>query len=365
VLGVGTHTLTATFTPTNTVDYQSATQTVQLVINPAPLTIVANSVSRAFGASNPVLTGVVTGAQVGDVLTPSYTTAATASSAPGSYAIVPALSGVSLDNYALTITNGVLTVSKATPPVTLTPNTAVSVVGSPLTLTATVPANAAGTPTGTVTFLDGATSLGTASLNGGGVATLSLSSLATGAHSLSASYSGDNDFAAVSSSATAETVQDFTLTAAASTQVIAANLPSTLQFTLTPVGGSFDSAVNFTVSGVPSGYTASFASAQLTPGANSAQVLLKLTPGSAKTSARLSKLTPLALGWLLLPFFAVMRRARRGWAATMLLLAVALGAAGVTVGCGGSSSLQNYTVTVTGSSGADVHTASVTVSVQP
>ncbi len=61
-----------------------------------------------------------------------------------------------------------------------------------MTFTATVSANSpgSGTPTGTVTFMDGSTSLGTGTLSGG-VATFSISTLPVGSHSITGVYSGD------------------------------------------------------------------------------------------------------------------------------------------------------------------------------
>ena len=47
------------------------------------------------------------------------------------------------------------------------------------------------TPTGTVTFLEGAATLGTGQLNASGVATLNLTTLAVGTHSVTARYEGD------------------------------------------------------------------------------------------------------------------------------------------------------------------------------
>ena len=58
-------------------------------------------------------------------------------------------------------------------------------------------------PTGTVSFLNGTVSLGTATLNGSGVATLSLPSLSAGSYSVIASYSGDTNYATGVSSAVA------------------------------------------------------------------------------------------------------------------------------------------------------------------
>ncbi len=59
----------------------------------------------------------------------------------------------------------------------------------------------AGTPTGTVSFMEGATVLATASLNAG-MATATISSLTAGTHTLMAQYSGDASFAGSSSPAT-------------------------------------------------------------------------------------------------------------------------------------------------------------------
>jgi len=70
-----------------------------------------------------------------------------------------------------------------------------SVVGQAVTLTATVrPSSGSGVPSGTVTFQDGATTLGTAALDSSGSATLAASSLAVAAHPITATYSGDNGF---------------------------------------------------------------------------------------------------------------------------------------------------------------------------
>src|SRR5215470_6000985 len=84
---------------------------------------------------------------------------------------------------------------------TSTPNP--STAGQAVTLRATVsPAPpATGVPTGTVTFRDGAATLGAPVALTNGVATLVTSALAVGSHSLTAVYSGDDDFLASTSAA--------------------------------------------------------------------------------------------------------------------------------------------------------------------
>ncbi|MFZ0593126.1 MAG: Ig-like domain repeat protein [Bryobacteraceae bacterium] len=72
--------------------------------------------------------------------------------------------------------------------------------GSSVTLTAQV-VSSSGAPTGTVTFLDGATPIGTAALGTNSTATLSTSTLAAGSHSVSASYGGAATFGTSASNA--------------------------------------------------------------------------------------------------------------------------------------------------------------------
>ena len=105
-----------------------------------------------------------------------------------------------------------LQTAAVTPPDTsataLTASASAISTGESLTLTATVTASSgSGTPTGTVAFLDGTTSLGTATLNASGVATFSTTTLAAGTQSLTATYSGDTNFSSSTSSAVTVTVR--------------------------------------------------------------------------------------------------------------------------------------------------------------
>ena len=63
-----------------------------------------------------------------------------------------------------------------------------------------------GMPTGTVTFKDGQTPLGTGTLNGWGVATYSITSLSVGRHSITAVYDGNCNFNGSTSSALSQKV---------------------------------------------------------------------------------------------------------------------------------------------------------------
>jgi parallel beta-helix repeat protein len=69
-----------------------------------------------------------------------------------------------------------------------------SYVGQPVTFTATLNTSAAKSPvSGTMSFSDGASVLGTINVSTAGVAALSSNSLSTGTHSIYAVYSGDSD----------------------------------------------------------------------------------------------------------------------------------------------------------------------------
>jgi hypothetical protein len=77
-----------------------------------------------------------------------------------------------------------------------------------VTFTATVSAAApgSGTPTGSVTFYDGTTKLGTGTLNGGSAA-FTITTLSIGTHSITAVYGGDGNFKTSTSPALSQVVQ--------------------------------------------------------------------------------------------------------------------------------------------------------------
>src|SRR5207245_8710427 len=89
-------------------------------------------------------------------------------------------------------------VNKASTTTTVTSSLNPSVVGQSVTFTATVAivSPGAGTPTGTVNFLDGTTVIGSGTLSATApfTATFSTTSLAAGTHSITAQYLGDTNF---------------------------------------------------------------------------------------------------------------------------------------------------------------------------
>jgi TatA/E family protein of Tat protein translocase len=79
--------------------------------------------------------------------------------------------------------------------VTLTGAPNPSTVGQPTVLTATISPAPTGSQLGTVSFFNGATQLGTASVNASGVAMLVANGLPAGSLNLTAAYSGNSNLA--------------------------------------------------------------------------------------------------------------------------------------------------------------------------
>jgi hypothetical protein len=133
-----------------------------------------------------------------------------------------------------------LTVNSANTTSALVSSVNPSTPGQSVTFTVTVTAVAPGVgiPTGTVTFLDGATPIGTATLNGSGVGSFSTSTLTVGTHPITASYAGDGNFNA----STSNTVNQVVSQIATTTSLVSSLNPST-----------FGQSVTFTATVTPSG----------------------------------------------------------------------------------------------------------------
>ncbi|HVS44717.1 MAG TPA: Ig-like domain-containing protein, partial [Candidatus Dormibacteraeota bacterium] len=143
------------------------------------------------------------------------------------------------------------TVSKAATVTALGVAPSPGVSGQAVTLTATV-TGSGGTPSGGVTFKDGSTTLGggPVALGANGKATLSISTLAPGAHSLTAVYSGDGTYLASTSPAASETVLDLTTTtlsssAAQATTSFGQSVSITATVTAQTLGGTPTGTVTF------------------------------------------------------------------------------------------------------------------------
>jgi hypothetical protein len=132
-------------------------------------------------------------------------------------------------------TSSVFTVSQGKTTVTLSSSTNPVVYGQSVTFTATVGpvAPATGTPSGTVTFKDGNTTLGTGTLASGKAAfTTNKLSAATATRSITAVYGGDTNFTGSTSSALSQTINKVALTVSgitASNKVYDAKTAATLK----------------------------------------------------------------------------------------------------------------------------------------
>ena len=139
-----------------------------------------------------------------------------------------------------------LTVNKASSATALSSSANPSTFGTSVTFTATVTAGV----TGTVTFKEGSTVLGTGTISGG-LATFITSGLTAGSHTITAEYAGDANYAGSTSGAVAQTVNQ----ASSSTTLSSTANPSTygtsVTFTATVTGsaGTPTGPVQFVVDG--------------------------------------------------------------------------------------------------------------------
>ena len=110
-----------------------------------------------------------------------------------------------------------------------------STFGQSVTFTATV-SGTSGPPTSTVTFKDGATTLGTGTLNGAGVATYTTSALTVATHAITAVYGGDTNFTTSTSSAVSQVVNNGITTTTLSSTPNPSALSQSVTFTATVSG---------------------------------------------------------------------------------------------------------------------------------
>ena len=170
--------------------------------------------------------------------------------------------------------NFLQTVNKANTTTVVTNAANPAVFGQSVTFTATVSITSpgAGTPTGTVTFQDSGTSIGTGALTGGTTATFR-SNLTVATHIITASYGGDTNFSGSTSGTFLQTVNQATTTTVTNT-VNPSTYGNVVTFTATvspQVANTFDSGGTVTFSdgstsigtGSVSGTTATFSTTTL------------------------------------------------------------------------------------------------------
>ncbi len=390
----GSYTVVGTVSSGN----NSGTASGTLVIAKAPATVTLGDLAQTYSGSPLAATSATTptGLTVGlRYIGRSGTTYGPSSTPPtsaGSYTVVGTVSNANYSGAA----SGTLMIGQLASAISLSSSANPVLAQTALTLTATISARL-GTPTGTVTFLDGTAPLGQAPLTGH-TASLITSSLAVGSHTITADYSGNTDFAGSASSPLTQSILDFSLAPTSgtsggsgtpvTTQTANPGGTATYPLTVVPTAGiSFPAPILLTIAGMPSGATAVITPApwtQLTSTSWSFPAQTPLGPLSLAIQlpsavARLDprsrfdrELPAMAFALLLLPFAGRLRALRKHLRTTISLLLFAM--AGVAAmaalgGCGATSGLfadraKTYTVTVTATSGTLSHATSLTLTVK-
>ncbi len=247
-----------------------------------------------------------------------------------------------------------------------------------ITLTATV-TNAGGTtdtPIGTVTFLDGSTTLGTALVSGSGssaTATFSTATLSAGTHSIQARFSGVNGFGSSASTSLTETVVPPTYAATlfpSSVTVNGGNSAATI-LSITPSGGYLGS-FTVTCGSIPAPASCRVQNPNLTitgTGAVSTAILLNTNMAANSSPSFFRNDNPVVLAFLGFPMFgglafAARRRTAASLRLTLLIAVASLSLLGLSACGSGKGASGTYTVpiTVTPATGtATTLTFSVTV----
>jgi hypothetical protein len=242
---VGSHPLSASYaaqanfaasSASGTLNVNQAATTTALVSSPNPSTFGQSvtftaTVAPTSGSATP--NGMVKfkdGATTlgTSALSGGIATFSTAALAAGTHTLTAEYSGVTNFSTSTGTLAGGQVVNQAATTTSVASSQNPSTFGQPVTFTATV-ASGAGTPTGTVTFKDGETTLGTDTLSGG-IATFSTASLAAGTHTLTAEYRGDTNFVSGTGTLAGGQVVD---RAATTTTLVSSPNPSTFGQTVT------------------------------------------------------------------------------------------------------------------------------------
>jgi parallel beta-helix repeat protein len=208
---VGTHTLTATYAGDFNFENSTSNLVTEVITGPSTTTTLNSAMpnpayplqpitlAASVNSSYTIPTGSITFATGSNALatvpvnTNGMATATVSTLHAGTYAITASYDG-STEYGASTskpITEVVIASNTQTT-LTVTPNPAAS--GQTVVLSAHVSATQGGVNgTGSVSFSDGGSLLGAAPVGSNGIASLGISTLQTGTHSISASYSGSSD----------------------------------------------------------------------------------------------------------------------------------------------------------------------------
>ncbi len=265
-LNVGTHSLVATYGGDGNFSGSSSSPTSQVVNKSASVTTLTATPNPSFFGQSITLTAMVASSGSGSAIptgsvifvdgTNTIGTAALDKSGKATLA-VSSLSVGSHNiganyggdgNFSPSSASGAAGVSQ----VVAQSNTVISISGSPnpsvfgalVTLTASVNATGGGggVPSGAVTFMDGTVPIGTAPLDSNGNASLNVSSLTVGVHTVTASYPGTADYLPSRSGPLAQTVNRnsvaITLTSAPNPSTFGQAVAFTVKVMPSPPGGA-------------------------------------------------------------------------------------------------------------------------------
>jgi len=238
--------------------------------------------------------------------------------------------------------------------------------GSPVTFTATVTTTGSHTPSGTVTFKDGSTTLGTGTLGVPDIiipsaqATFETSTLTSGDHSITAVYGGDSANAGSTSDMLTQTINapTFDMTTPSAPGTVLSGQSATSTFTVTPTSsGTFAGSVTLACGGLPDAtVTCSFSTNPIPAGAGPTDETLTITtsgpnsnPGRPQQHRRADNRLPwlpltLPLAGVVVVGFAGRKVSKYSVPASLCL---ALGLAAFLVACG-SSSAPSISVSLSG-----------------
>ena len=366
-LSAGPHSITVSYG--GDTESSASNGSLNLTVNQAPLIVTGETVSKPFDAPLPTLTGTLAGTVNGDVIGVSYSTTAVFDSpvVAAGYPITPLVSGSALGNYAVTINNGTLFVTKDNTVNALSTSATSVNSTTQVTLTATVSnqtAYAGGTaPTGYVAFYNTVNSVQTqiganAQLNSSGVATIVTTFAVVGAttnNSVTAVYLGDTNFVGSNSASIAivSGAPTFALAQSANTSLtIMPGQSGLTSFTVTPAFG-YNGNITFSCTGLPATVTCTFSPASIVANGSGTPSVVTITfntqqpqsplsfnrrptgiPGSGGVPLALAAIPGLAL---LCGFSRRRRKLFRGYGSLMLVFLCLLGIG--LCSCGGSVSI--------------------------
>jgi hypothetical protein len=254
------------------------------------------------------------------------------------------------------------------PTITLTGGASQSLAGTPqLSFSVQVTGVQSLIATGSVTLLDGTTSLGQQTLNTNGKATFSVANLATGQHNFSVSYAGDSNYLAATSNVLADSVTDFQLSLPSPSQTVSRGATATYSLGLTPVA-AFAGNITFTCSGLP--IASSCASTATAVNGQPVTATLSVTTTTSANEIHAAARRPHVIETATLSLISLLLTAflpRRNRTLTRLaILFVAFSGVGLFAGCSSGSQTPNPPVTtaftITGSTTQAGQTVSHAVS---